>query len=221
MKSSGPPPDGWGLSGSRDQYVKVALAGRVKEFPVESGLRRWLRRINEIVELPVYGGEYALYLGRRRAYGVGAAVVAIALLFAFLPRSRVLLWPVLAWTLLLVSAIVVLGVACSILVAVVSMYTGYPARADSVEKLAAATAGKGGVVPLDGRSSEATTPVNPWADVLNNLRSAENALCELERSIAFEAFTDGQKHQYYQVCREVETLIHELSGETALWRKAS
>jgi MFS family permease len=67
---------------------------------------------------------------RRRIFGIGLGIAGLAVLLAFVPHLRSLVWPGIAWGLLVVSAIVVLGVAVSILVSVVSMYTGYSSASD-------------------------------------------------------------------------------------------
>ena len=118
---------------SKRRTVKLALVGGVKEFPAESRFVSWLGRIGEIAALPIYGGEYALYAGRRRIFGIGLGIAGLVLL-AFVPHLRSLVWPGIAWGLLVVSAIVVLGVAVSILVSVVSMYTGYSSASDEFRR---------------------------------------------------------------------------------------
>jgi hypothetical protein len=207
---------------SQKRNVKIALTGRVKEFPAESRLRSWLRRTGEIAKLPIYGGEYALYMGRRGAYGIAFAVVAVTVLLAFLPHLRSFVWPGIAWVLLVVSAIVVLGVVVNILVVVLSMYIGYrPANEELDGTRNGATGVQGEVVPFDGWSHVGSEPTSPWADALNNLRSAEYALSKLEGNVVFRSLTDAQKSQYYQVLGEMQTLIREISDETSQEKVAS
>jgi len=222
MKPSIPPREDRESLGSQKRNVKIALVGRVKEFPAESRFRSWLRRIGDIAALPVYGGEYALYVGRRRVFGISLGIVGLAVLLAFVPRLRSLVWPGIVWALLVVSAIVVLGVAVSILVAVVSMYTGYSPLKSEVRSTTNALSGvRGGVVPFLGRPNVSGEPASQWADVLSNLRSAEFALSKLEGCPRFGTFTGMQKGQYYQALGEVQTLIREITNETSQPRIAS
>jgi hypothetical protein len=222
MKPSTPPCEDRESLRSEKRNVKIALVGGVKGFPAESRFRSWLRQIGDIAAFPVYGGEYALYVGRRRVFGIGSGIVGLSVLLAFLPRLRSLVWPGIAWALLVVSAIVVLGVAVSILVAVVSMYTGYsPLNSDFRSTTNALSDARSGVVPLQGRPNVAGGTASQWADVLNNLRSAECALSKLEGSTLFGTFTGKQKGQYYQALGEVQTLIREISNETSQHRMAS
>ena len=205
-----------------EQNVKIALVGRVKEFPAEPRFRSWLERIGEIAALPVYAGEYVLYVGRRHVFGIGLGIVGVAVLLAFVPRLRSLLWPGIAWALLIVSAIVVLGVAVSILVAVVSMYTGYSSASDELHKTRSALSDvPGGAAAFEGRRDVADEWVGRWTDVLYNLRSAESALFKLESSSAFETVTEKQKNHYYQVLRQVQILIRDISDESNHHRIAS
>jgi hypothetical protein len=222
MKPSIPPHEKRGPMRSEKRNVKIALVGRVKEFPAESRFRSWLRQIGDIAALPVYGGEYALYVGRRRVLGIGLGIVGLAVLLAFLPRLRSLVWPGVAWALLVVSAIVVLGVAVSILVAAVSMYSGYSRVNDEFHSTTNTLSdARSDVVRFEGRPKVAGEPASQWADVLNNLRSAEYALSKVEGSPLFGTFTGKQKGQYYQALGEVQTLIREISNETSQHRMAS
>lgn len=222
MKPSIPPREDRESLRSQKRNVKIALVGRVKESPAESRFRNWLGRIGDIAAMPVYGGEYALYVGRRRVLGIGLGIVGLAVLLAIFPRLRSLVWPGIAWALLVVSAIVVLCVAVSILVAVVSMYTGYsPLNSESRSSTNALSGVQGDVVPFQGRPNVSGEPATQWADVLSNLRSAEFALSQLEGSHLFGTFTGKQKGQYYQALGEVQTLIREISNETSQHRMAS
>ena len=205
-----------------EQNVKIALVGHVKEFPAESRFRSWLRRISDIAALPVYGGEYVWYVVRRRAFEIGLGIGSLAVLLAFVPRLRSLVWPGIAWVLLVVSAIVVLGVAVSILVAVVSMYNGYsPLKSEFRSTTNALSGVQGDAESFQGRPLVSGELASQWADLLGNLRSAEFALSRLEGSPLFGTFTARQKDQYYQALGEVQTLIREISNETSQHRMAS
>jgi hypothetical protein len=204
------------------QNVKVALVGRVKEFPAEPRFRSWLERIGEIAALPVYAGEYALYVGRRRVFGIGLGIVGVAVLLAFIPRLRSLLWPGIAWALLIVSAIVVLGVAVSILVAVVSMYTGYSSASDELRKTGSVFSDiQDAAVPFAGQRNGTDDWIGRRTDILYNLHSAECALFKLETSSGFETLTGKQKSHYYQVLGQLQILIRDISNESNHHRIAS
>lgn len=76
--------------------------------------------------------EYALPMSRRNIYGVAFAAAGFAALFAFLPRLRPFLWPGIAWSILLVSAIAVFAVLINLGMVIFYMYTGYRSETGDV-----------------------------------------------------------------------------------------
>src|SRR5207253_10197462 len=68
---------------------------------------------------------YALRMSRYRNYGVATAAIALAAIYALQPGLRHFLWPAIAWSIFIMSAIVAVAVVCNILVVLYHMFFGY------------------------------------------------------------------------------------------------
>ena len=64
-------------------------------------------------------------MSRYRNYGVAIAVVGLAAIYALQPGLRHFLWPAIAWSIFIMSAVVALAVLCNILVVLYHMFFGY------------------------------------------------------------------------------------------------
>lgn len=169
------------------------------------------------------------------AVALGAAVVAA--LLAFLPALRQVIWLGIFWGIVAVSAIAVVGVIVNIVSVMFSMYTGYSSaeQTDRMERRAS-TPTRTGETPVAPCAVKATTDkVLPFSlagaageevleqrlDAIGQLYRVERALSNLQSSRVFEAFSDTQKYEYYQVLADVRSLIREISKENVESRLAS
>jgi hypothetical protein len=64
-------------------------------------------------------------MSRYRNFGVAIAVVGLAAIYALEPGLRHFLWPAIAWSIFIMSAIVAVAVVCNILVVLYHMFFGY------------------------------------------------------------------------------------------------
>jgi hypothetical protein len=169
------------------------------------------------------------------AVALGAAVVAA--LFAFQPALRHVIWLGIFWGIVAVSVIAVVGVIVNIVSVMFSMYTGYSSaeQTDKAERRASPPAWTG-ETPVTPYAVKATTDnVLPFAlagaaeeevleqrlDAIGQLYRAERALLNLQGSRVFQAFSDTQKYEYYQVLGDVRSLIREISKENVESKVAS
>ena len=202
---------------SQKHNAKIALTGGVREYPAESRLSRWLRQTGQFANR-AYEGVSGLPKGGQVVYGTLIAATALAVLTSLL-HLRFVLWPGIAWALLVVSAMVAIGVIVNILIAMTSMYVGYLPVNDATT--AAPTRVRGEMELLDGGSKMAGARGRRLADALNDLRLAEENLSKLGDRIAFRSLSYTQKYQYYQVLVDVRTLIHEISNQSSRQKIAS
>lgn len=169
------------------------------------------------------------------AVALGAAVVAA--LFAFLPALRQVIWLGVFWGIVTVSAIAVVGVIVNMVSVMFSMYTGYSSaeQTDKVERRTSQPA-RTGETPVAPYAVKATTdkvlPFSPAGatgeealeqrlDAIGQLYRVERALSNLHSSRVFQAFSDTQKYEYYQVLGDVRSLIREISKESVETKVAS
>lgn len=68
---------------------------------------------------------YALRMSRHSIYGVAMVVVGLAATYGFQPGLRPYLWPAIAWSIFIMSAMVALAVVGNILLVLYHMFTGY------------------------------------------------------------------------------------------------
>lgn len=170
------------------------------------------------------------YLG-----ALGAA--AVAALFAFLPALRHVIWLGIFWGIAAVSVIAVVGVIANIVSVMLSMYTGYTSaeQTDKVERRACPPA-RTGETPVAPCAIKARTDnvlqfslaaatgeevLEQRLDSIGQLYRAERALSNLQSSRVFQAFSDTQKYEYYQVLGDVRSLIREISKENVESKMAS
>jgi hypothetical protein len=158
---------------------------------------------------------------RRSVYAILSLGVVLAVLIAFPPHLRYVVWTGIVWVILAVSVIVVVGVAVNILSVIWSMYSGYRPAAE--EPVATSARPPGELLPFaqPNRDSEPAVRVNRAEDVLVELCRAERALSNLESSFGFQALTEKQKHHYSQALGEVHALIQEVSKESSHEKVAS
>ncbi len=64
-------------------------------------------------------------MGRYRNYGVAIAVIGLTAIYVLQPGLRHFLWPAIAWSIFIMSAIVAVAVVCNILVVLYHMFFGY------------------------------------------------------------------------------------------------
>jgi hypothetical protein len=64
-------------------------------------------------------------MSRYRNYGVAIGVIGLAVIYALQPGLRHFLWPTIAWSIFIMSAIVAVAVVCNILVVLYHMFFGY------------------------------------------------------------------------------------------------
>lgn len=64
-------------------------------------------------------------MSRYRNYGVAIAVIGLAAIYALQPGLRHFLWPAIAWSIFIMSAVVALAVLCNVLVVLYQMFFGY------------------------------------------------------------------------------------------------
>jgi TctA family transporter len=64
-------------------------------------------------------------MSRYRKNGVAIAVIALAAIYALQPGPRHFVWPAIAWSIFIMSAIVAVAVVCNILVVLYHMFFGY------------------------------------------------------------------------------------------------
>ena len=168
------------------------------------------------------------------AVALGAAVVAA--LFAFLPALHHVIWLGIFWGIVAVSVIAVVGVIANIVSVMLSMYTGYSSaeQTDKVERRASPPA-RTGETPVAPCAVKATTDnVLPFSlaaatgeeveqrlDAIGQLYRAERALANLQSSRVFQAFSDTQKYEYFQVLGDVRSLIREISKQNVESKVAS
>jgi len=65
-------------------------------------------------------------MSRQSIYGVAMAVFGLAATYAFQPGLRRYVWPAIAWSIFIMSAMVALAVVGNILVVIYHMFTGCP-----------------------------------------------------------------------------------------------
>jgi hypothetical protein len=75
-------------------------------------------------------------MSRYRNFGVAIAVVGLAAIYALQPGLRHFLWPAIAWSIFIMSAIVAVAVVCNILVVLYHMFFGYIAEEERLFKQA-------------------------------------------------------------------------------------
>ena len=75
-------------------------------------------------------------MSRYRNYGVAIAVVGLAATYALQPGLRHFLWPAIAWSIFIMSAIVAVAVVCNILVVLYHMFFGYISEEERLFKQA-------------------------------------------------------------------------------------
>jgi hypothetical protein len=169
------------------------------------------------------------------AVALGAAVVAA--LCAFLPTVRHLLWLGIFWGIMAVSVIAVVGVIVNIVSVMFSMYTGYSSaeQTDKVERrvfppartgetpvaLCAVKATTDNVLPFSLAAATGEEVVEQRLDAIGQLYRAERALSNLQSSRVFQAFSDSQKYEYFQVLGDVRSLIREISKQSVESKVAS
>ena len=169
------------------------------------------------------------------AVALGAAVVAA--LFVFLPAQRHVIWLGIFWGIVAVSVIAVLGVIANIVSVMFSMYTGYSSaeQADKVESRAcppartsetpvapcAVKATTDNVLPFSLAGATGEEVLEQRLDSIGQLYRVERALSNLQSSRVFQAFSDTQKYEYYQVLGDVRSLIREISKENVELKVAS
>jgi hypothetical protein len=170
-------------------------------------------------------------------YAVALGAALVAALFAFLPTVRHLLWLGIFWGIVAVSVIAVVGVIVNIVSVMFSMYTGY-SSAEQTDKLErrASTPARTGETPVALCAVKATTDnVLPFSlaaaigeevveqrlDAIGQLYRAERALSNLQSSRVFQAFSDSQKYEYFQVLGDVRSLIREISKQSVESKVAS
>ncbi len=64
-------------------------------------------------------------MSRDHTYGVVIAVIVLAAIYALQPGLRHFVWPAIAWSIFIMSAIVAVAVVCNILVVLYHMFFGY------------------------------------------------------------------------------------------------
>jgi hypothetical protein len=165
----------------------------------------------------------------RICYAVPLGAAVVAALFAFLPAFRHVIWLGIFWGIVAVSVIAVVGVIVNIVSVMFSMYTGYSSteQSDKVESLAS-TPARTGEIPAVPCAVKATTDnVLPFSlgaatgeevfeqrlDAIGQLYRVERALSNLQSSRVFQAFSDTQKYEYFQVLGDVRSLIREISKQ--------
>ena len=162
------------------------------------------------------------------AVALGAAVVAA--LFAFLPALRHVIWLGLFWGIVAVSVIAVLGVIVNIVSVMFSMYTGYSSaeQTDKVERRASPPVAPGAVkattdnvLPFSLAAATGEEVVEQRLDAIGQLYRVERALSNLQSSRVFQAFSDTQKYEYYQVLGDIRSLIREISKQSVESKVAS
>src|SRR4029077_2913166 len=169
------------------------------------------------------------------AVALGAAIVAA--LFAFLPTIRHLLWLGIFWGIMAVSVIAVVGVIGNIVSVMFSMYTGYSSaeQTDKVERrvfpppptgetpvaLGAVKATTDNVLPFSLAAATGEEVVEQRLDAIGQLYRAERALSNLQSSRVFQAFSDSQKYEYFQVLGDVRSLIRDISKQSVESKVAS
>jgi hypothetical protein len=168
-------------------------------------------------------------MNQRIFYAVALGAAVFAALFAFLPALRHAIWLGIFWGIAAVSVIAVLGVIVNIVSVMFSMYTGYSSaeQTDKVERRASPPA-RTGETPVAPCTVKATTDnVLPFSlaaatgeevfeqrlDAIGQLYRVERALSNLQSSRVFQAFSDTQKYEYYQVLGDVRSLIREISKQ--------
>ena len=170
-------------------------------------------------------------------YAVALGATVVAALFAFLPALRHVIWLGMIWGIVAVSVIAVVGVIANIVSVMLSMYTGYSSaeQTDKVERRASPPA-RTGETPVAPYAVKATTDnVLPFSlaaatgeevleqrlDAIGQLYRAERELSNLQSSRVFQAFSDTQKYEYYQILGDVRSLIREVSKENVESKVAS
>ena len=64
-------------------------------------------------------------MSRYRYYGFAIVVIGLAAIYALLPGLRHFVWPAIAWSIFIMSAIVAVAVFCNILAVLYHMFFGY------------------------------------------------------------------------------------------------
>jgi hypothetical protein len=173
----------------------------------------------------------------RICYAVALGAAVVAALFAFLPGLRHVLWLGIFWGIVAVSVIAVVGVVGNIVSVMFSMYTGYSStkQSDKVERRASPPARTGEMTVAPCAVKATTDNVLPFSlaaatgeevleqrlDSIGQLYRVERALSNLQSSRVFQAFSDTQKYEYYQVLGDVRSLIREISKQNVESKVAS
>ena len=165
----------------------------------------------------------------RISYAVALGAAVVAALFAFLPALRHVIWLGIFWGIVAVSVIAVVGVIGNIVSVMFSMYTGYSSaeQTDKVERRAsppvapcAVKATTDNVLPFS-LAAATGEEVEQRLDAIGQLYRVERALSNLQSSRVFQAFSDTQKYEYYQVLGDVSSLIREISKQSVESKVAS
>jgi hypothetical protein len=74
------------------------------------------------------GERYALHMSRGRTYGVALVLVVLAATCAFQPGLRHYVWPAIAWSIFIMSAMIALAVVGNIVAVLYQMLVAYSAE---------------------------------------------------------------------------------------------
>jgi hypothetical protein len=153
------------------------------------------------------------------------------------PALRHVIWLGIFWGIVAVSVIAVPGVIVNIVSVMFSMCTGYSSaeQTDRVERRVSPPAWTG-ETPVAPYPVKATTDnglpfclagatgeevLEQRLDAIGQLYRVERALSNLQSSRVFQAFSDTQKYEYYQVLGDFRSLIREISKENVESKVAS
>jgi hypothetical protein len=176
-------------------------------------------------------------MNQRIFYAVALGAAVVAALFAFLPALRHAIWLGIFWGIVAVSVIAVVGVVGNIVSVMFSTYTGYSSteQSEKVERRASPLARTGettvapcavkattdNVLPFSLAAATGEEVLEQRLDSIGQLYRVERALSNLQSSRVFQAFSDTQKYEYYQVLGDVRSLIREISKQNVESKVAS
>jgi hypothetical protein len=164
-------------------------------------------------------------MNQRIFYAVALGAAVVAALFAFLSALRHVVWLGIFWGIVAVSVSAIVNIVSVMF----SMYTGYSSteQSDKVETLASTPARTGetpvapcavkattdNVLPFSGAAATGEEVFEQRLDAIGQLYRVERALSNLQSSRVFQAFSDTQKYEYYQVLGDVRSLMREISKQ--------